>query len=133
MSYKVTGIPVSEIMYGQVLQKIDAEEKKINANPKEIEVLGLWKKQADDIDADIKGLPGSLAAKKTALQEKLAALPATATVAEKEAIDKAIKALPATPEIAKDKWSDAKKAALGKSKPMKPYIQPFARLDMPRT
>ena len=129
MSYKVTGVPVSEIMYGQVLQKIDAEEKKINANPKEIEVLGLWKKQADDLDADIKGLPGSLAAKKAALQEKLAALPATATVAEKEAIDKAIKALPATPEIAKEKWSDAKKAALGKSKPMKPYLQPFARLD----
>jgi cation/acetate symporter len=129
MSYKVTGVPVSEIMYGQVLQKIDAEEKKINANPKEIEVLGLWKKQADDLDADIKGLPGSLAAKKTALQEKLAALPATATVAEKDAIDKAIKALPATPEVAKEKWGDAKKAALGKSKPMKPYLQPFARLD----
>jgi len=129
MSYKVTGVPVSEIMYGQILQKIDAKEKVINADPKEVEVMGLWKKQADDLDADIKGLPGSLAAKKTALQEKLAALPATATVAEKEAIDKAIKALPATPEIAKEKWSDAKKAALGKSKPIKPYLQPFARLD----
>jgi cation/acetate symporter len=116
-------------MYGQILQNIDAKEKVINADPKEIEVMGLWKKQADDLDADIKGLPGSLAAKKTALQEKLAALPATATVAEKEAIDKAIKALPATPEIAKDKWGDAKKAALGKSKAMKPYLQPFARLD----
>jgi cation/acetate symporter len=129
MSYKVTGVPVSEIMYGQILQRIDVKEKEINANPKEVEVLGLWKKQADDLDADIKGLPGSLAAKKTALQEKLAALPATATVAEKEAIDKAIKALPVTPEIAKDKWGDAKKAALGKSKAMKPYLQPFARLD----
>jgi len=129
MSYKVTGVPVSEIMYGQILQRIDKKEKEINANPKEIEVMGLWKKTADDLDADIKGLPGSLGAKKTALQEKLAALPATATVAEKEAIDKAIKALPATPEIAKDKWNDAKKAALGKSKPIKPYLQPFARLD----
>ena len=129
MSYKVTGVPVSEIMYGQILQRIDKKEKEINANPKEIEVMALWKKQADDLDADIKGLPGSLGAKKTALQAKLAALPATATVAEKEAINKAVTALPATPEIAKEKWSDAKKAALGKSKPMKPYLQPFARLD----
>jgi len=129
MSYKVTGVPVSEIMYGQILQRIDAKEKQINANPKEIEVLGLWKKQADDLDADIKGLPGSLGAKKTALQEKLAALPATATVAEKEAINKSIAALPKDAADAKDKWSAAKTAALGKSKPMKPYLQPFARLD----
>ena len=84
MSYKVTGVPVSEIMYGQILQKIDAKEKVINADPKEVEVMGLWKKEADDLDADIKGLPGSLAAKKTALQEKLAALPATATASERK-------------------------------------------------
>jgi len=129
MSYKATGNPISEFAYGQALQKIDSREKAINADAKEIEVMGLWKQKVADLDADIKGLPGSLDAKKTALQAKLAALPATATVAEKEAIDKAIKALPATPEIAKDKWSDAKKAALGKSKPMKPYLQPFARLD----
>ena len=58
MSYKATGIPISEIMYGQVLQKIDAKEKAINADPKEIEVMGLWKVEADKIDADIKGLPG---------------------------------------------------------------------------
>ena len=32
--------------------------------------------------------------------------------------------------MAKEKWDAAKKAALGKSKPMKPYLQPFARLDM---
>ena len=130
MSYKATGNPISEIAYGQALQKIDAKEKAINADPKEVEVMALWKKSADELDADIKGLPGSLAAKKTALEAKLAALPATAAVAEKEAINKAITALPATPEIAKEKWSAAKTAALDKSKPMKPYLQPFARLDM---
>jgi cation/acetate symporter len=130
MSYKATGNPISEIAYGQALQKIDAREKAINADPKEIEVMGLWKKKADDLDADIKGLPGSLGAKKTALEAKLAALPATATVAEKEALTKAITALPANAEIAKEKWTAAKTAALGKTKPMKPYLQPFARLDM---
>src|SRR5512139_3880068 len=35
MSYKHTGVPVSEIMYGQVLQKIDAREKEISASPVE--------------------------------------------------------------------------------------------------
>jgi cation/acetate symporter len=129
MSYRVTGIPVSEIMYGQILQKIDAKEKEINANPKEQEVMGLWKQEVDKIDADIKGLPGSLDAKKADLSAKIAALPATALPADKEKLEKALKGLPATPDIAKEKWADAKKAAAGKSKPIKPYLEPFARLD----
>lgn len=130
MSQKATGFPVSEIMYGQVLQKIDAEEKAINASPKEKEVLDLWKKEAEKIDADIKGLPGSLDAKKKDLQDKLAALPPEATAADKEKIEKAIKALPKDTEEAKEKWTAAKTAAAGKSKPIKPYLEPFARLDM---
>ena len=126
MSYKATGNPISEIAYGQVLQKIDAKEKAINADTKEIEVMALWKAQADKLDADIKGLPASLDGKKADLNAKLAA---AATPAEKEAAEKALKALPATPEAAKEAWGAAKTAALGKSKPIKPYIQPFARLD----
>ena len=130
MSYKTTGNPISEIAYGQVLQKIDAKEKAINADPKEIAVMGLWKVEADKIDADIAGLPGSLDAKKADLTAKIAALPATALPADKEKLEKSLAGLPATPEIAKEKWTDAKKAALGKSKPIKPYLQAFARLDM---
>jgi cation/acetate symporter len=126
MSYKTTGNPISEIAYGQVLQKIDAKEKAINADAKEIEVMGLWKAQAAKLDEDIKGLPATLDAKKADLNVKLAA---AATPAEKEAAEKALKALPATPEAAKEAWGTAKTAALGKSKPIKPYLEPFARLD----
>ncbi len=127
MSYKATGNPISEIAYGQALQKIDAKEKKINADPKEIEVMGLWKKQADELDADIKGLPGSLDAKKADLNAKIAA---AAMPADKDKLEKALKGLPANADEAKEKWGAAKTAALGKAKPIKPYLQPFARLDM---
>ncbi|MBA4372162.1 MAG: cation acetate symporter [Thermodesulfovibrio sp.] len=130
MSQKVTGVPIPEIMYGQVLQKIDAKEKLINADPKETEVRELWKAEAAKIDADIKGLPASLGAKKAELEAKLAALPPEATAADKEKISKSIAGLPKTPEEAKEKWTAANKAAVGKSKPIKPYLQPFARLDM---
>ncbi|MBI5663660.1 MAG: cation acetate symporter [Nitrospirae bacterium] len=130
MSYNATGVPVSEVMYGQVLQKIDAKEKQINADPKEIEVMGLWKIEADKIDADIKALPGSFEAKKQALNDKLAALPADAPAADKEKAQKAITAFPKNPAEAKEKWELAKKAAMDKTKPIKPYLQPFARLDM---
>lgn len=129
MSYKTTGVPISEIMYGQVLQKIDAREKEIIADPKQSEVRDLWKKKAETIGADVKALPGSLDAKKTELQNKLAALPADAAAADREKIDKDIKALPKNPEEAKEKWTAAMKDAEGRAKPMKPYIQPFARMD----
>ncbi|MHB8834268.1 MAG: sodium:solute symporter family protein [Candidatus Methylomirabilia bacterium] len=122
MSYKVTGVPIPEIMYGRVLQKIDAKEKAINADPTELGVLALWKKSADGLDADIKGLPASLDAKRADLQAKLAAGDAAA--------QKALDALPKDAADAKEKWTAAKTAALGKSKPIKPYLQPFARLDM---
>ena len=130
MSYKHTGVPVSQIMYGQALQKIDAKEKAINLDAKELEVREAFKKQASDVDADLKGLPGSLDQKKADLQSKLAALPADAPAADKEKITKAIAALPKTAEEAKEKWTVAKTAATAKTKAIKPYTEPFARMDM---
>jgi len=127
-SYKHTGVPVSEIMYGQVLQKIDAKEKLINQDAKEAEVRDLWKQEAAKVDADIKGLPGSLDAKRAGLQAKLAASDIQA--ADKEKLEKSLKALPKTPEEAKEKWTETKKKYEASSKPMKPYLEPFARLDM---
>jgi cation/acetate symporter len=130
MSQKATGFPVSEIMYGQALQKIDAKEKAINADPKEAEVRTLWKQEAAKMDAKIKALPASLDEEKKALDAKLAALPADAPAADKEKIEKAMKALPKDPEEAKEKWTETKKKYEGQSKEIKPYLQPFARLDM---
>ncbi len=126
MAYKTTGNPIPEIAYGQILQRIDAKEKVINADPKEQQVMGLWKDEAAKLDADIKGLPASLDQKRADLNAKITA---AATPADKEAAEKALNALPATPELAKEKWDTAKKAAVGKSKPIKPYLEPFARLD----
>jgi cation/acetate symporter len=129
MSYKATGIPISEIAYGQVLQKIDAREKEIIADPKQQEVRDLWKEKAAGFKAKVDALPGSLDAERQALQDKLAALPADAPAKDREAIDKSIKDLPKNPEEAKDKWTAAIKDAEGRAKPMKPYLEPFARMD----
>ncbi len=83
MSTKITGVPAPQIMYGQVLQKIDAKEKEIIVSPKEQEVRDLWKKQVQDIDEKIKGLPASLDVERKKLQAKLAALPADAPAKKK--------------------------------------------------
>lgn len=130
MSYKTTGVPVPQLMYGQVLQKNDAKEKDIINNPVNVATRDLWKAEADKIDADIKGLPASLDQKRSDLQAKLAALPADAPAAEREKLEKSVKGLPKDAAEAKEKWGAAKKSATEKSKPPKPYLEPFARMDM---
>lgn len=130
MSYRATGVPVSEIMYGQVLQKIDAKEKSLMTDPKEMEARDAWAKRAESLKADIAALPTSLDQKRTALESQLAALPADAPAADKEAIQKKITALPKTPDEAKEKWTESMKGAAASSKAPKPYIEPFARMDM---
>jgi cation/acetate symporter len=130
LSVKETGVPIPQLMYGQVLQKIDVKEKEIIASPKEQEVRDIHKKRAADLDAKIKALPASLDEERKKLQDKLAALPADVPAKDREAIEKDIKALPKSVEEAKEKWTDAKKKAEAASKAPKPYTQPFARMDM---
>jgi cation/acetate symporter len=91
MSYKHTGVPVSEVMYGQILQKIDAREQQIIADPVEAQVREKW------------ALEG------VALGEKL-----------KD---------PATPAAERAKLAAAQKSAVAAATPIKPYLQPFARMD----
>jgi cation/acetate symporter len=129
MSQKVTGVPIPEIMYGQVLQKIDAKEKAINADPKEAAVRELWKAEADRVGADIEGLPASLDAKRSALEADLAALPAGAA-ADREKVEMAIRGLPEDAADARETWAAARAKAAALARPIKPYLQPFARLDM---
>lgn len=130
MSYKHTGVPVSEIMYGQVLQKIDVKEKQIIADPKEAELRELWKVELAKMDAKLKDIPTALAADRKAAEDKLAALPADAPAEERAKLEKALKAVPATPYRAKEAWETAKTGLVAKTKPLKPYLEPFARMDM---
>jgi len=130
MSQKVTGVPIPQVMYGQVLQKIAAAEKAINLDPQEAAVRDLWKTEAARLGADLRALPGSLDARRTDLQARFTALPADGPPADRAAIREAISGLPGDAAAAKEKWSAARQAALDKSRPIKPYLQPFTRLDM---
>jgi len=91
MSYKHTGVPVSEFMYGQILQRIDAREKQIIADPAEALVREKWAAQAKALDEKIWD--------------------------------------PATAAGEREKLVAARKSAVAASKPIQPYLKPFARMD----
>jgi len=119
LSVKQTGVPVPQAVYGHQLEKVTALEQKLIDDPKEKEVIAIFKKQAEDLGAKLKDVPAALAADKAAATAKLAELKAAnAPVAEVQAAEKVLAALPADDAAAKDAWTKAKAAAEGRAKPL---------------
>ena len=130
LSVKQTGVPVPQAIYGQQLQKVTAKEQQLIDDPKEKEVIAIFKKQADDLGAKLKDVPAALAADKTALGAKVAELKAAnAPVVEIQAAERALAALPGNEAAAKEAWTKAKAAAEARARPlagMPRHAQQFA-------
>ena len=130
LSVKQTGVPVPQAIYGAQLEKVTAKEKVLIADPKEQEVIAIFKQRADDLGAKLKDIPAALAAEKAAAQKKLDDLKAAnAPLAEIQAAEKALAAVPKDEAAAKTAWTAAKAAAEGRAKPlagMPPHAQAYA-------
>ena len=119
LSVKQTGVPIPQAVYGYQLEKITEREKQLKTDPKELEVIGIFKAKAAEFDAKLKDVPAALAADKAAAEKKVADLKAaTAPAAEVEAAEKALAALPKTDADAKKAWTAAKAANEGRAKPL---------------
>jgi cation/acetate symporter len=119
LSVKQTGIPIPQAIYGFQLQKVTEREQQLIEDPKEKEVIAVFKKQSDDLAAKLKDVPAALAADKAAAAQKVEDLrAANAPVAELQAAEKALAGIPVDPAAAKDAWTKAKAAADGRAKPL---------------
>jgi cation/acetate symporter len=119
LSVKQTGMPIPQAIYGYQLEKITAKEKLLMDDPKEKEVIAIFKKQSDDLAAKLKDVPTALAADKDAAQAKLADLrAANAPLADVQSAEKALAAMPKDAAAAKEAWTKAKTAADGRAKPL---------------
>ena len=119
LSVKQTGVPIPQAVYGLQLQKVTEREKQLKADPKEIEVINVFKSKAAEFDAKLKDVPAALAADKAAAQGKVSSLKAAnAPAADIEAGEKALAALPKDEAAAKEAWAKAKKANEDRAKPL---------------
>jgi cation/acetate symporter len=120
LSVKQTSVPVPQAVYGMQLQKVTELEKKLIDDPKEKEVIEVFKQRAADADAKLKDVPAAMAADKAAAEQKLAALKAQADapVADVQAAEKALAALPADEAAAKKAYAAAKAANEARAKPL---------------
>jgi cation/acetate symporter len=129
LSVKHTGIPIPQLVYGSVLEKVTEREKVLTNDPGEKAVRQIFADRAKAADDKIKALPASYQVEKDAVAKKLEDLKAaSAPKGDIDAAEKAVKDFPASPEAAKAKWT-ADKGIGARAAPPKPHGTPYPGKD----
>ncbi|QWD89326.1 cation acetate symporter [Polynucleobacter sp. MWH-CaK5] len=119
LSVKQTGFPIPQLVYGYQLEKVTAREAELIKDPKELEVIAIFKERADALGAKLKDIPTALAADKAAAEKKVADLKAAnAPAADLAAAEKALADVPKDEAAAKAAWTKAQAANNARAKPL---------------
>jgi cation/acetate symporter len=126
LSYKHTGVPVPQVIYGTVLQKVSEREKQLVKDEKELEVRGIFRERAKELDARIKALPQSWEQGRADLAKRVEDLKAQgASANEIAAAEKALAAWPASAEAARTAWTAQRNSNNARAAPPRAHAQPF--------
>jgi len=129
LSVNITGIPVPQLVYGQVLQKVTEREKQLTVDPKEIEVRDILKARADAAAAALKDPEAAYAQGKADLERELDSLNAAHAPADQiAAAQEALESHPKDVAAAKTLW-EKDKALAARAAPPRPHAQPFPGKD----
>ncbi|MGL1835075.1 sodium:solute symporter family protein [Rhodocyclaceae bacterium SMB388] len=113
LSYKVTGIPIPQAVYGSVLSQLSEKESELFEDPAEAQVQQQYRYRADDYAAKILHLPESLEQERRSLIDSLNELRMTnASARDISLTERALRDLPRTPEQAHEQWERARQEAL---------------------
>jgi cation/acetate symporter len=119
LSVKQTGVPIPQLIYGQQLAKVTEREKQLRADPKELEVIKIFKERSEAADAKLKNVRGAMETDMAAAQKKLDDLKASnGAAADITAAEKALAALPKTEEDAKKAYTTAKTSNAARATPL---------------
>ncbi|MFZ2974853.1 MAG: sodium:solute symporter family protein [Ferribacterium limneticum] len=117
LSYNVTGNPVPQLVYGQVLQQVTKLENRLFQSPVEVEVRELYRERADLYAQKIMQLPQSLNFEREQLSTQINQLKASdAQMRDIVALERQYRDLPHDPEQARVRWENAMFAAVDRSK-----------------
>ena len=128
LGMKHTGIPIPQIAYGVTLQKVGDLEKKINADPKELEVRKIYTDRAAAGKAALAAPDKAYAEGKAKLEENVAAAKAASDGAKIAAAEKALAGYPKDAAAAKAGWT--RESNLGaRAAPVRSHAEPFQGKD----
>jgi cation/acetate symporter len=130
LSVKQTGVPVPQAVAGYQLAKLSQREAELLADPKEQEVVAIFRARADELGRKLADVPRTLAAERLAAQTRLAALKkSTAPLAQIQAAEKALAAVPRDEASARAAWSAARASYEARARPlagMPRHAEPYA-------
>ena len=113
LSYKVTGIPVPQAVYGSVLGQLSEKEVALFNDPAEVEARNQFRARADDFAGKIAHLPESLALERRSLVDSLNHMRLNDAPARDIGLaERALRDLPATADEARERWEKARQEAL---------------------
>ena len=119
LSVKQTGVPIPQAIYGYQLQKVTAREQQLIDDPKEKEVIAIFKHRSDDLVAKLKDVPAALAHDRAAAQKLYDDLQAVdAPLREVQAAGRALAAVPKDAPDAIKAWTKSMAAADAAAKPL---------------
>ena len=112
LSFEVTGIPVPQLTYGQVLQKVQVLEERIFDDPAEVDARRLFRERADGYYTRILTLPDSLEEERRSLSTQINELKSSnAQMREVVALERQRRELPKTSEAARVYWDQLMREA----------------------
>ncbi|MBP7202238.1 MAG: cation acetate symporter [Propionivibrio sp.] len=126
LSYKTTGVPIPQIMYGQVMQQVSQLENRIASDPVDAEVRRLFRERSDVYAARIAGLPQSLVDERRRLADEIDTLK-NSNVAMRDvfALERQRRELPKTPDAAHSYWSSLQQQAADRGSELVHHAEPY--------
>jgi len=130
LSVKHTNMPVPQVSYGYLLQKVTAKEELLLKDPKELEVRAIFKARSDAAVEKLKDVPASLAADKAAATKRVDDLKAASgPAADIKAAETALAALPKDEAAARAAYNAARTSNAARAAPPMRHAEPFPGRD----
>ncbi len=126
LSYQVTGVPVPQLTYGVVLEKLAVIEDALFSDPAEVEVRRLFRQRADGYYEQILMLPASLEEERQRLIDRIDELKnGNAQMREVAALERLRRELPRTSEGAREYWEALMRQAAQRAAEPEHHVTPF--------
>ena len=130
LSWTVTGNPVPQLVYGEVLQRIEVLENKHFHAPAEVEARQLYQQRADAYARKIIELPDSLSEEREDLTERINSLKAAdAQMRDIVSLERQRRDLPHDPAQARERWEQQMQTAAARARVPEHHAQPFPGED----
>ncbi len=133
LSFKQVGLTLPVVSYGSQLQVVAERERALLDDPREREVIALWRARADAASDKLRDVPAAMVQEAQELRAKSDRLRAEqAPLAIIQQVERQLRMLPRQVDQARLRYERTRDLALQRARPlagMAPQVQPFPRGD----